>query len=288
MSDALNIQWYPGHMTKTRRMIEADLKLVDAVVEIVDARIPISSRNPMIDELTKGKKRLIALNKSDLSQPEGNRQWTAYFRSKGDETVELNALSGKGVPALAPALRSLLSDKIARDRARGMNKPLRAMVLGIPNVGKSSLINRLAKASKTRVADKPGVTRGKQWISIDGNIDLLDTPGILWPKFEDAQVSLHLAFTGAIKDDVIDVEEVACRLLECLADLRPQALADRYQLENAADRPGYELLESLGRARGFLIAGGEINTERAARILLDEFRAGKLGAFTLEFPPEAP
>ena len=279
-------------MTKTRRMIEANLKQVDAVMEIVDARIPVSSRNPLIDELTKGKKRLIVLNKCDLSQPEGNRLWSDYFSARGYAVLQLNALSGKGVSAIAPALRRLLQDKIERDAQRGMNKPLRVhaalrvMVLGIPNVGKSSLINRLAKAAKTRVADRPGVTRGKQWIAIDGNIDLLDTPGILWPKFEDPLVSLHLAFTGAIKDDVTDVEEIACRLLELLAQHYPQVLAERYKLSQAEGKPGYELLEQLGRARGFLLPGAQIDTERAARILLDEFRSGKLGAFTLEFPPE--
>ena len=286
MADSLNIQWFPGHMTKTRRMIEANLKQVDAVMEIVDARIPVSSRNPLIDELTKGKKRLIVLNKCDLSQPEGNRLWSDYFSARGYAVLQLNALSGKGVSAIAPALRRLLQDKIERDAQRGMNKPLRVMVLGIPNVCKSSLINRLAKAAKTRVADRPGVTRGKQWIAIDGNIDLLDTPGILWPKFEDPLVSLHLAFTGAIKDDVTDVEEIACRLLELLAQHYPQVLAERYKLSQAEGKPGYELLEQLGRARGFLLPGAQIDTERAARILLDEFRSGKLGAFTLEFPPE--
>ena len=285
--DSLNIQWYPGHMTKTQRAIEADLKLVDAVVEILDARIPVSSRNPMIDSLTKGKKRLIVLNKSDLSQPEGNRRWTAHYRAKGYEVVELNALSGKGIAGLAPALRRLLEDKIERDRARGMNKSLRAMILGIPNVGKSSLINRLTKTAKTKVADRPGVTRGKQWISIEGNIDLLDTPGILWPKFEDETVSLHLAFTGAIKDDILDVEEIACRLLGTLKQIRPEALAERYRFDPCGFEGSYDMLEELGRQRGFLATGGSVNTERAARILLDEFRAGKLGTFTLEFPEES-
>lgn len=280
----MNIQWYPGHMTKTRRMIEADLKLVDAVVEIIDARIPVSSRNPMMDEMTRGKKRLIALNKSDLSDPAANRQWMAHFKAQEYEVLELNALTGKGISELSPALRRLLADKLERDRARGMNKPLRAMVLGIPNVGKSSFINRLAKSAKTKVADRPGVTRGKQWIRIDGNIDLLDTPGILWPKFEDETVSLHLAFTGAIKDDIMDVEELACRLLTLLARIAPQAVEGRYGFSVDAGSEGYQLLEQLGEARNFRISGGGVDTERAARILLDEFRGGRLGRFTLELP----
>ncbi|HWQ51310.1 MAG TPA: ribosome biogenesis GTPase YlqF [Terriglobales bacterium] len=277
----MNIQWFPGHMTKTRRMIEADLKTVDAVVELLDARAPKSSQNPLIDELTRGKKRLVLLNKSDLASPEGNRAWAAHFEKRGHRVLFVNALAGHGVSKIAPALAELLSDKLARDKARGMNKAQRAMVLGIPNVGKSSLINRLAGASKAAVADRPGVTRGKQWIRL-GAVDLLDTPGILWPKFEDETVALHLAYTGAIKDDVIDAEEVACRLLK---ELPEGVIASRYSLTDY-DRPGHELLTDLGRSRGFLMSGGAIDTERAARILLDEFRAGKLGAVTLEWPDD--
>ncbi|HWP79498.1 MAG TPA: ribosome biogenesis GTPase YlqF [Candidatus Acidoferrum sp.] len=277
----MNIQWYPGHMTKTRRMIEADLKTVDAVVELLDARAPKSSQNPLIDKLTANKKRLVLLNKCDLASPEGNRAWAAYFEGLGRKVLLINAATGQGVGRIAPALAELLSEKLARDKARGMNKAQRAMVLGIPNVGKSSLINRLAGASKAAVADRPGVTRGKQWIRL-GAVDLLDTPGILWPKFEDETVALHLAYTGAIKDDVYDVEEVACRLLK---ELPPEVIASRYSLSDF-DRPGHELLTELGRSRGFLMAGGAIDTERAARILLDEFRAGKLGAVTLEWPDD--
>lgn len=287
MADSLNIQWFPGHMTKTRRMIEANLKQVDAVMEIVDARIPVSSRNPLIDELTKGKKRLIVLNKCDLSQPEGNRLWSDYFSARGYAVLQLNALSGKGVSAIAPALRRLLQDKIERDAQRGMNKPLRVMVLGIPNVGKSSLINRLAKAAKTRVADRPGVTRGKQWIAIDGNIDLLDTPGILWPKFEDPLVSLHLAFTGAIKDDVVDMEELACYLMDYLGQRYAPVLEERYKIDVQPEDSGYDLLEKAGRKRGFLMRGAQVDTQRMARVLLDEFRGGKLGRFTLETVEDA-
>jgi len=275
----MNIQWFPGHMTKTRRMIEADLKQVDAVVELLDARVPKSSQNPLIDELTAKKKRLVLLNKSDLASPEGNKVWTAHFERLGRRVLLINAVTGQGVGKIAPALAELLSDKLARDKARGMNKSQRAMVLGIPNVGKSSLINRLAGASKAAVADRPGVTRGKQWIRL-GAVDLLDTPGILWPKFEDETVALHLAYTGAIKDDVYDVEAVACRLLK---ELPEEAISLRYNLTDF-DRPGHELLTALGRSRGFLMPGGAIDTERAARILLDEFRGGKLGAVTLEWP----
>ena len=277
----MNIQWYPGHMTKTRRMIEADLKQVDAVVELLDARAPQSSQNPLIDELTAKKKRLVLLNKSDLASPEGNKAWAAHFEKLGRKVLLINAVTGQGVGKIAPALAELLSEKLARDKARGMNKPQRAMVLGIPNVGKSSLINRLAGASKAAVADRPGVTRGKQWIRL-GAVDLLDTPGILWPKFEDETVALHLAYTGAIKDDVYDVEAVACRLLK---ELPPERIASRYSLTEF-DRPGHELLTALGRSRGFLMPGGAINTERTARILLDEFRGGKLGAVTLEWPDD--
>lgn len=277
----MNIQWFPGHMTKTRRMIEADLKQVDAVVELLDARAPKSSQNPLIDELTAKKKRLVLLNKSDLASPEGNKAWAAHFEKLGRKVLLINAVTGQGVGKIAPALAELLSEKLARDKARGMNKPQRAMVLGIPNVGKSSLINRLAGASKAAVADRPGVTRGKQWIRL-GAVDLLDTPGILWPKFEDETVALHLAYTGAIKDDVYDVEAVACRLLK---ELPQEAIASRYNVSDF-DRPGHELLTALGRSRGFLMSGGAINTERAARILLDEFRAGKLGAVTLEWPDD--
>ncbi|NLT58449.1 MAG: ribosome biogenesis GTPase YlqF [Clostridiales bacterium] len=275
-------------MTKTRRMIEADLRLVDAVVEIIDARIPESSRNPMIPELVRGKKRLVVLNKSDLSDPAANRRWMRHFEGLGCAAIELNALTGQGVGAIAPALRRLLAEKVARDRARGMNKPLRAMVLGIPNVGKSSLINRLAKGAKAQVADRPGVTRGKQWIRMAGNIDLLDTPGILWPKFEDEQVALHLAFTGAIKDDIMDLEEVACKLLAWLARQAPQALEARYGVQAApleGAQGAHDLLQDIGRARNLLMAGGVVDSGRAAVVLLDEFRGGKLGRFTLELPP---
>ncbi len=266
-------------MTKTRRMIEADLKQVDAVVEILDARIPISSQNPLIDELTSHKKRLVLLNKSDLASPEGNAAWTKHFEGLGYSVLSINALNGRGVNKLAPKLAEILADKLARDLARGMKKPQRAMILGIPNVGKSSLINRLAGSQKAKVADRPGVTRGKQWIRL-GTVDLLDTPGILWPKFEDEKVALHLAYTGAIKDDILDVEDIACRLIK---ELSPEAVKSRYNIEDF-DREGFELLEELGRSRGFLAQGGVINTERAARILLDEYRAGKLGSMTLEWP----
>ena len=286
MADSLNIQWFPGHMTKTRRMIEANLKQVDAVMEIVDARIPVSSRNPLIDELTKGKKRLIVLNKCDLSQPEGNRLWSDYFSARGYAVLQLNALSGKGVSAIAPALRRLLQDKIERDAQRGMNKPLRVMVLGIPNVGKSSLINRLAKAAKTRVADRPGVTRGKQWVNVDGGLLLLDTPGILWPKFDDPEVGMRLAYTGAVKDDILDTETLGCHLMELLAREYPQALTERYKIDIPEEIDGWELLQAAGRKRGFLVSRGEVDTERMARVLLDEYRSCKLGTFTLERPEE--
>ena len=282
-----SLSWFPGHMTKTRRMVASEIGSMDAVCEIIDARIPRASRNPDLDELTAGKPRIVVLNRVDQADPKATKQWAAWFRAQGYAVLEVDAKSGAGVKQFAPAVRALLADKLRAYEEKGqVGRVLRVMVLGIPNVGKSTFINKVSGRKTAKAEDRPGVTRGKQWIAIDGNIDLLDTPGILWPKFEDPLVSLHLAFTGAIKDDVTDVEEIACRLLELLAQHYPQVLAERYKLSQAEGKPGYELLEQLGRARGFLLPGAQIDTERAARILLDEFRSGKLGAFTLEFPPE--
>ena len=283
----MNIQWYPGHMTKTRRQIEADLKQVDAVCEIVDARIPMSSRNPDIDAICGNKPRVIVLNRMDLADPAATRQWAAYFKSKGMTVVCTDCKSRKGIADFAPAVRNACAEKIARDQARGMNRAVRLMVVGIPNVGKSTLINQISGRKGAKAENRPGVTRGKQWVTVDSTLQMLDTPGILWPKFEDPQVGLMLAATGAVKEDVIDLEELACRLMQLLWNRYPDAVRERYGIEAPAEDCrflGYELLQQAGRKRGFLMRGNEINTERMAKVLVDEYRSAKLGRFTLEMP----
>lgn len=284
--DRVNIQWYPGHMTKTRRQIEADLKQVDAVCEIVDARIPASSRNPDIDAICGNKPRIVILNRMDLADPAATKRWAAYFREKGMAAVATDCKSRRGIADFNPAVRSLLREKLERDAAKGMNRHIRVMVVGIPNVGKSTLINQISGRKGAKAENRPGVTRGKQWVTVDSSLLLLDTPGILWPKFEDPNVGLMLAFTGAVKEAVVDVEDLASRLMELLWKRYPQAIRERYGVEAEADTPGYELLECAGRKRGFLLAKGEIHTERMAKVLLDEYRSGKLGKFTLEEPEE--
>ena len=285
-SDNMNIQWYPGHMTKTRRQIEADLKLVDAVCEIVDARIPISSRNPDIDSICATKPRIVILNRMDLADPETTKRWLAYFRSKGMAAVATDCKTKRGISFFQSAVRSVLKEKIERNAAKGMNKPLRVMIVGIPNVGKSTLINQISGRKGAKAENRPGVTRGKQWVTVEGGLLLLDTPGILWPKFEDPEVGMMLAYTGAVKENVIDTEELACRLMELLWRHYPQTLKDRYGIDEPDALPGYELLEKAGRKRGYLLARGEIHTERMAKVLLDEYRSGKLGHFTLEVPED--
>lgn len=284
--EEMNIQWYPGHMTKTRRQIEADLKLVDAVCEIVDARIPVSSRNPDIDAICGNKPRLVILNRMDLADPSATKQWVAYFKSKGIAAVPTDCKTKRGINDFLPTVRSILKEKIERDAARGMNRSIRIMIVGIPNVGKSTFINQISGRKGAKAENRPGVTRGKQWVTVDNGLLLLDTPGILWPKFEDTNVGLALAFTGAVKEDVIDIEELACRLMELLHKRYPQAIMDRYGIAPDVDAPGYELLESAGKKRGYLLARGEINTERMAKVLLDEYRGGKLGRFTFEVPED--
>ncbi len=283
----MHIQWYPGHMTKTRRQIEADLKLVDAVCEIVDARIPMSSRNPDIDSICAGKPRIIVLNRMDLADPAATKRWAAWFRQKGYTVLATDCKTRKGIGDFTPAVRAACAEKLERDAARGMNRPLRVMIVGIPNVGKSTLINQISGRKGAKAENRPGVTRGKQWVTVDSALLLLDTPGILWPKFEDPQVGMMLAYTGAVKEGVIDIEELACYLLELLHKFYPQTLADRYKLDAPAGAPGWELLEQAGRKRGYLLARGEVHTERMAKVLLDEYRGGKLGKFTLEEPEEA-
>jgi len=292
MAENMNIQWYPGHMTKTRRQMEADLKLVDAVCEIVDARIPISSRNPDIDSIFGAKPRIIILNRMDLADPKATKAWAAYFKGLGYAVVITDCKSRKGIGDFTPAVRSVLAEKIARNAAKGMNKPVKVMVVGIPNVGKSTLINQISGRKGAKAENRPGVTRGKQWVTVDSGLLLLDTPGILWPKFEDQSVGLNLAYTGAVKDDILDIETLGCHFMTYLAGRYPEALKTAYKLSALPEREeeetdvayGYRLLEAAGRKRGFLISGGEIDTERMAKILLDEFRGGKLGRFTLELP----
>ncbi len=286
MQDAMNIQWYPGHMTKTRRQMEADLKLVDAVCEIVDARIPVSSRNPDIDAICGTKPRIIVLNRMDLADPEATKRWMSHFKGKGMATVATDCKTKKGISDFQPAVRSVLKEKLERNAARGMNKPLKVMIVGIPNVGKSTLINQISGRKGAKAENRPGVTRGKQWVTVDNGLLLLDTPGILWPKFDDPEVGMMLAYTGAVKEGVIDVEELACRLMVLLATRYPQVLVSRYGIEIPEDINGYDLLQLCGKKRGYLMARGEINTERMAKVLLDEYRAGKLGRLTMEFPEE--
>lgn len=279
------INWYPGHMKKATRMMEDSLRLVDAVVELRDARIPNSSRNPDVERIVGSKPRLIVLNRADQADAAATALWKKALTGEGALALEMDCKSGRGVNAFPAAARSLLKEKIERAEAKGqVGKALRFMVLGVPNVGKSSFINRLAGRKAAETSDRPGVTRGKQWITLNGDILLLDTPGILWPKFESPEVGYSLAWTGAINDNILDVELVACRLLERLRELYPGAIEARYKFTPDSEAPGYELLEAAARKRGFLISGGEVNTERMAHVLLDEFREGKLGRMTLERP----
>ena len=276
-------------MTKTRRLLTAELGNMDAVCEIIDARIPLSSRNPDIDELTAGKRRIVVLNRVDQADPDMTKKWAAYFRSLGYAVIEVDAKSGAGVKQFAPAVRALLKDKLDAYEAKGqVGRVLRVMVLGIPNVGKSTFINKVSGRKTAKAEDRPGVTRGKQWVPVDRTLELLDTPGILWPKFEDPEVGIRLAFTGAIKDDVVDIEELAMRLMDYLGRNYPRAIFERYKVTAEDGDDGWALLQKAARRRGFLISGGEVDTERMSRILLDEFRGGKLGRFTLETVPEEP
>lgn len=286
MAEMASIQWFPGHMTKTRRMIQSNLSLVDGVVEILDARIPMSSRNPEMDRLVKNKPRMLLLNKSDMADDSATAKWIDFYKSKGFTVLKADCKSGNGLKAFLPAVKNgMLKELMDKRREKGIEgAPLRLMIVGIPNVGKSSFINRMSKSKKAKVEDRPGVTRTKQWIKLGDNVEMLDMPGVLWPKFEDQSVARKLAFTGAVKDDILDIEALAAFLLENLAQHSPKALVDRYKIET--DGEGFELLERLGRKRGMLVSGGEVNTERAAITLLDEFRSGKLGKITLELPEE--
>lgn len=286
--EKMNIQWFPGHMTKAQRMIEENLSMVDAVCEILDARIPYSSRNPDIDRLAGDKPRLVILNRVDLADPQMTARWRKYFESRGLAILETDAKSGKGVGSFAPAVRRLLKDKLAAYEAKGqVGRPLRVMILGIPNVGKSTFINKVAGRKAAIAGDKPGVTRGKQWINIDQGLDLLDTPGILWPKFDSQEVGEMLAITNAIKADVLDKETLGANFMLRLRELYPKAIEERYKFVPDPDMNGFELLEQAAKKRGFLVSRGEYDIERMANTLLGEYHDGKLGRLTLEAPPNA-
>lgn len=285
--EKLNIQWFPGHMAKAGRMIEENVKLVDAVCELLDARIPSASRNPDIDRLAGGKPRLVILNRVDLADPNMTAKWRAYFKAQGLDVLETDSKSGKGVQNFPAAVRRILKDKLAAYAAKGQaTRPLRVMVLGIPNVGKSTFINKVAGKKAAAVSDRPGVTRGRQWISVDRGLELLDTPGILWPRFDSQEVGELLAVTGAVKDDVLDRETLAANLLIRLRKLYPEAVNARYKLTDEDGEAGWQLLEAAAKKRGFLAGRGEYDTERMSAVLLDEFRGGKLGRMTLEAPDE--
>lgn len=279
----MHFQWYPGHMTKAKRMMQEDMKLIDLVIELVDARVPLSSRNPDIDELGKNKARLILLNKSDLADQSYNQAWSEYFKEKGFFVVTVNARNGYGLREINQTIQQACKEKIERNRKRGiLNRPVRAMVVGIPNVGKSTFINAYAGKACTKTGNKPGVTKGKQWIKMSRTLELLDTPGILWPKFEDQVVGLRLALIGSIKDELLNVEELSIELIRFLQKAYPGVLSQRYGIEEAED--AYQALESIARSRHCIQKGEELDLEKAAAIVLDEFRAGKLGKITLEFP----
>ncbi|GBG54902.1 ribosome biogenesis GTPase A [Sporomusaceae bacterium FL31] len=279
----ININWFPGHMAKAQRMIREHLKLVDVVIELLDARIPASSANPVINNIIENKPRVIALNKADLAEPEWTERWINEFRQQGLQVVAIDSMTGKGTKTLVSRVEQLASAKIAHLAAKGINpRAVRAMILGIPNVGKSSLINRLLGTATVRTADKPGVTRGKQWIKIGKNLELLDTPGVLWPKFEDPEVGFKLAVTGAINDEVYDMEKLIDKFLKLLRENYSDRLLERYKLNSPLPEDSLALLELIAKKRGCLRSGGIIDEEKARRIILNEFRAGKLGAFTLD------
>ena len=279
----MHFQWYPGHMTKARRMMQENIKLIDLIIELVDARIPLSSRNPDIDELGKGKARLILLNKADLAEDRINDEWIAYFKDKGYSAVKVNSKKGGGIKSIQSIIQEACREKTERDRKRGiLNRPVRAMVVGIPNVGKSTFINALAGKACAKTGNKPGVTKGKQWIRLNKSVELLDTPGILWPKFEDQEVGLKLAFIGSIKDEILQTEELAAELVKFMGNSYPGVLEEKYAIPEPGD--AYECLAEIAKSRHCLVRGSELDTEKAAAILLDDFRGGRLGRITLETP----
>ena len=281
----MNIHWFPGHMAKTRRLLAENLKLVDVVIELLDARIPASSKNPEIDAIINNKPRIVAMNKSDLADEAASREWLKWYGAKGSAVIFIDSIKGSGIAQLKTSLRERMKERVERDKQKGrIFRPIRTMVVGIPNVGKSSFINKIAGKASAVTGDRPGVTRGKQWSRINEEIELLDTPGILWPKFEDRQTALNLAFTGAIKDEIMDTVEIAAALLEKLASCYPSLLAARFKLQSLEEQTGLMLLESCGKNRGCVVAGGEIDLQRISTIVLDEFRGGKIGRISLERP----
>lgn len=287
MSEMQNIQWFPGHMTKTKRQIQASLKLVDAVAEIIDARIPVSSRNPDLDSIIQNKPRVVLMNKCDMADPSSTQKWINYFKNNGIVAIPIDCKTGKGINKFVSSVNEVLKEKIEKQKAKGLLNPtVRVMIVGIPNVGKSTFINRISKNRKAKAEDKPGVTRGNQWFTINKGFEVLDTPGVLWPKFEDKIVGERLAFTGAVKDQIMDTELLAMRLLDFLKVEKNPIFVERFKLQNEPieNIESYELLELIGRKRGMLISGGEIDTERAAIMLLDEYRSAKLGKYTFELP----
>ena len=287
MNDMQTIQWFPGHMTKTKRQIQASLKLVDAVAEIIDARIPVSSRNPDLNKLIQNKPRVILMNKCDMANQTATKMWIDAYARQGITALAVDCKSGRNLNKFPAAVNEVMKERIERLKSKGMKNPtMRIMIVGIPNVGKSSFINRIAKQNRAKVEDRPGVTRGNQWFTISKNLEMLDTPGVLWPKFDDQVVGEHLAFTGAVKDQVVDIELLAVRLLDFLRRLKPADFIARFKLENMDldNADSYELLRVIGKKRGMLVSGGDIDTERAAIMLLDEFRSAKLGRITVEMP----
>lgn len=287
MSEMQNIQWFPGHMNKTKRQIQASLKLVDAVAEIIDARIPVSSRNPDLDSIIQNKPRVVLMNKCDMADPSSTQKWINYFKNNGIVAIPIDCKTGRGINKFVSSVNEVLKEKVEKQKAKGLLNPtVRVMIVGIPNVGKSTFINRISKNRKAKAEDKPGVTRGNQWFTINKGFEVLDTPGVLWPKFEDKIVGERLAFTGAVKDQIMDTELLAMRLLDFLKVEKNPIFVERFKLQNEPieDIESYELLELIGRKRGMLISGGEIDTERAAIMLLDEYRSAKLGKYTFELP----
>ena len=281
----MHFQWYPGHMTKAKRMMQEDIKLIDLVIELVDARIPMSSRNPDIDELGKNKARLILLNKSDLAEDKQNDAWAAYFKEKGYSVVKVNSKKGGGIKSTQGVIQEACKEKIERDRKKGiLNRPVRAMVVGIPNVGKSTFINALAGKACAKTGNKPGVTKGKQWIRLNKNVELLDTPGILWPKFEDQTVGLRLAFIGSIKDEILNTEELAAEMIQFMKKYYRGVLAEKYAIIESDDP--YQCLADIAKSRHCLLRGNELDMAKAAILLVDDFRSGRLGRITLEFPED--
>ena len=277
----MHFQWYPGHMTKARRMMQENIKLIDLIIELVDARVPLSSRNPDIDELGKNKARLILLNKADLAEDRRNDEWLEYFKEKGYSAVKVNSRKGGGIKSIQNVIQEACKEKMERDRKRGiLNRPVRAMVVGIPNVGKSTFINSLAGKACAKTGNKPGVTKGKQWIRLNKNVELLDTPGILWPKFDDQTIGMHLAFIGSMNDNVLDVTELAYQLVKLLATTYPKAVVERYKIEGHEDP--LQVMYQVAEARGCKLKGNQPDLEKTSKIIMDDFRAGKLGRITLD------